>query len=182
MRVERDQRVALLILLAMVGLFLALHWAPRRLKEARLNGRIAQARAQLAADAGGTAQLVSLSREVAELETQAASLRREVPRESQLASLLRHLTGELERLEVTDQEMQTQPLATGSNYSVIPVTLKFRGTFAAALTLVRNIESMPRLVRLTRVELRGEPGKPREPLRVSVELCAFFTQPAEGKR
>lgn len=181
MRVERDQLITLGLLLAMVAGFLAVHWAPRRIQVARLNARVAAARAELASASPPGGRLVTLARDVARLEQNAAAQRREVPREPGLGGLLRHLTAELENLQVADQEMQTQPTVKGANFAVIPVTLRFRGSFASAFTLLHKAESLPRLVRPTLLELRGDVSKRHEPLQVRLELCAFYIPPEEAR-
>jgi Tfp pilus assembly protein PilO len=181
MRVERDQLRILLAVVAVATLFVAGLWLPQRYRQHRLEAAIAAAEQEQQAHATCALNLQTLARREARLRHDTAASERYVPPEGELADLLRQISSELQREKVTDQEIQTQPLAIGANYCVMPITLRFRCSFPAAYGFLRSVESLHRLVRVTRVELAGEADQPGRPLQARLELCGLFL-PAGEKR
>lgn len=174
MRVERDQVILVAAITAVLVGFGVLGYMPIRSGRQESKERIDVYKAQLASDLAGARQLPKLREEVAALQEALGGSQRDVPTQSELASLLRTLSSELDRQQVTDKEVQTRAIQSGADYNVLPVSLRFTGTFGAVYGFVRQIESMPRLIRIDRLELSGTPdGAGR--LTARIELSTFFT-------
>ena len=173
MRLERDQRRTLAILGVVAGLFVGVLWMPHKFQERRLRSQIEDAQVQLGFQ-GPAVGLGNLAREVARLKTEASASNKYVPPETELAQLLKEVSSHLAKEQVTDHETQTQAISVGADYSMMPVNMRFQGSFPATFGFLRNLEEMDRLVRVTRIKLHGEASKPMDPLEVSVELCTFF--------
>jgi Tfp pilus assembly protein PilO len=180
MRIERDQGLTLLALLGIVGVFAAFRAGPGWVQRTRLQMRINQASAQLTDDPASIRRLGALAHEVGELQRVADEPLREIPREAELAGLLRRLSAELENGRVNEQELHTDPVVAGRGYSVIPVAVTFSSGFPAAFEFLDKVESMPRLVRVTKLNFSGDTTKGNDSLKVRVEVCAFFTPGASG--
>jgi Tfp pilus assembly protein PilO len=181
MRIERDQAVTLLIVLLFVAAAVVGGWLPRRLQEQRLRDQIDTLKSQLGQESSNTPELGKLSRNVGDLRKAVHESSRFVPRDPDLADLLRSLSATLADLKVTDQEIQTQPIVAGAEYSVIPITLRFRGPFPAAYGFLRRVETMRRMVRVTRFDVAGSAEHPDDPPSVRVELCGFYAPGETGE-
>lgn len=174
MRIERDQVLLVAAILAVMVAFGVFGYMPLRNNRQEAKERIDVYKAQLASDLAGAKQLPKLREEVEALRSALAGAQRDVPTQSELASLLRTLSSELDRQSVTDKEVQTRPIQEGTDYHVLPVSLRFTGTFGAVYGFVKQIESMPRLIRIDRLELVSAPdGAGR--LTARIELSTFFT-------
>ncbi len=179
MRLERDQWQAGAFLIAVVAVFVGGHAYPRHREETQLRARIDKAQQALGFDRKNTQGLVQLAREVEQLQRTVDAVDRLVPETPELAPLLRSLGDALKTQGVRDEEIVAQPVVRGKQYSVIPLSLTFRGGFPQAFAAIKRVEEMQRLVRVHRVELlRGDRGL-SEPLDVRIELCAFQA-PKEG--
>lgn len=175
MPVERDQIRTLLLAGGAAALFVAMMWLPHSMKAKQLEERIRQTKAQLEVDRAAGAHLSVLATNVSDLQSKLDGTLKHIPSEGELAVLLRQIGSELEAQRVVDQETRTQPVVVGSNYSIMPITLQFRGSLASVFGFIRGIESMPRLVRVTRFEVRGDPTAEGRLLMARIELCAFFS-------
>lgn len=182
MRIERDQIKTLAIIGVMAGVFVGALWLPQRFEERRLRESIAESQKQLGFDRASSEGLAELNQVVLELRQTLDRTRKDVPRRDDLADLLRTLTRELEARQVSEVEIQNLPVLAGDDYSVMPLTVRFRASAPAAFGFVKHIEDMRRLVRVTRVELAVDPAKPAEPPVARVELCAFFAPEREATR
>jgi Tfp pilus assembly protein PilO len=181
MRIERDQIKTLAIIGVMAAVFVGGLWLPQRLEEQRLRESIEQAQKQLGFDRAASEGLAALNQTVLDLRETVDRTRKEVPERDDLADLLRTLTRELESRQISEVEIQNLPVLAGDDYSVMPLTLRFRASAPATFGFVKHIEDMRRLVRVTRVEIAPDPSKPNEPPMARVELCAFFAPEREAR-
>jgi len=180
MRIEQDQIKALVILSCLVGAFVLGLWLPHRLKNDRLRARINAAQAELGIVPVSPRELTDLAADVQRKREELGAATRYVPENTEIAELLRQLSSRLEQRQVVDQELLTEAIVRGSEFSVIPVSLKFRGTFPSVFQFIRDVESMRRQMQINLVELSRSPGKPHEPLDVKLELSTFAAQTGEA--
>jgi Tfp pilus assembly protein PilO len=179
MRLERDQWQAGAFLGAVVLVFVVGHAYPRQREEVQLRARIEKAQQALGFDRKSAQSLVQLASEVEQLQRTVDSVDRLVPETPELATLLRAVGEALKSQGVRDEEIVAQPVVRGKQYSVIPLSLTFRGGFPQAFAAIKHVEDLKRLIRVHRVELlRGNQGL-SAPLDVRIELCAFQA-PKEG--
>lgn len=121
--------------------------------------------------------------EVERLRDKLDSSERYIPRDAELASVLRGLTEAVEAEGVTEQDFQTDEPRRYKHYSVLPVELEFEDTFNASYGVLERVETMPRLVRVESLNLRvmdresSKSGAPR--MQASLRLSGFYTGPQE---
>lgn len=175
MRIERDQIRTLAVVGALTAAFMGLLWLPNHNQKQRLTERIEQAKNQLESDKAVTVMLPALARELSQLKQQLSTSNKQIPKSDGISELLRQLSGDLQNQQAIDQEIQTQPIVAGADYSVVPVTLSFKGSCPAVFDFVRKVEAGRRLVRITRLSLHNDLSKPTEPLKARIELCTFFS-------
>lgn len=175
MQIEKDYKFTAGILLALGVAFAALSWWPRSQEQAELETRIDATKKQLGVDRKGAQGLDELRDYVADLRRQSQNTHKVVPASNDLADLLRRINAELVAFGMKNQEVQTEVIVTGSDFNVIPLRLRFEGDFEGLFGFVKNIESMSRLTRITKLDVAGVPTKPGEPLLVRLELATFST-------
>ncbi len=175
MRIEPDIKKTLTTLVVMAIVFTGASWWARSAERAELESRIDAIKRQLGVEHKDTQGIETLRGHVAELRRQSETANKVVPNSIDLADVLRGLNNELLAQNVKNQEMQTHAIDSGPLFSMIPLTLKFDGTYDGVFALVRSIESMPRLTRISKLDLVGVPTDPSQPLSVRLELMSFST-------
>lgn len=174
MRVERDQLILMGVLGAAAAAFTVAVYMPVRSQQSQAREQIQAYRSQLDMDLAGSKELPKLLEQVNSLREACNGAQRDVPTQSELASLLRSLSSELEKQHATDKEVQMRPIIQGADYHVQPVSLRFTASFPAVYGFLKRLESMPRLIRIDRLELTGTPDKGGS-LTARIELSTFFT-------
>lgn len=167
----------------MIVLYMGAVWLPLRMKTDVLESRLQAARAASNPPNADADDLKGLTATVDSLRLNAGADRRVVPAAPELAELLKQLGGALEELSVTEQEIQTQPVAIGARYGTIPVTLRFHADFPSVCKFLARIESLGRVIQVTRVGIEAErsTAKGQQAPQVQIELVAFFA-PKEGHK
>ena len=182
MLIEKDQTRAMIILGVMTGVFALGFWLPNRLLENRLQAELTEVQETLAVDRHDPEKLAVMVRQVSDLKALTQQSQKYVPQSDELADLLRQLSIELERQSVSGQEIQTGKIIHGQEYSVVPITLRFKGSFPAVFGFLQRIESMQRMIRVTKLDFDGDSERVNEPLRVRIELYTFFTEVDGGNQ
>ena len=183
MRIEKDQIISGIVLIVMAAVFVFGAWMPMRGKKSALLGRIEQLNQQLGPQRAEVANLVGLVEQEQRLTFELEQATRYVPQDVQLAALLSDLNAQIEALGVQDAKIEQEDLIVGIDYQIIPLSLHLRGRFLPIFDLVRQIESMDRLVRINSLEIALEraPWTPESLLRVDVQLDTFAAAPeSEG--
>lgn len=180
MQIEKDFKITAGVLLALAVAFGGVSWWPRSQERADLESRVESAKKQLGVDRKGSQGLGELRDHVADLRRQSQDTHKVVPTSNDLADLLRRINSELVAFGMKNQEVQTEVVVSGADFNVIPLRLRFEGDFEGLFGFVKNIESMSRLTRITKLDVAGVPTKPGEPLLVRLELATFSTA-SEGE-
>jgi Tfp pilus assembly protein PilO len=180
MHVERTQARTAALIVALSLLFVFGLWLPQHLREGRLRERIELARGQRAADGDKAAELSALSKAVIQMQSTMAQSPKTVPPQGELAALLRQLTSASASRGIAGQEVVTQPVIAGHDYSIMPLSLNMRAPFPAVFAYLDRVESLPRIIQINKLEMTGNFAQPLEPLTVRIELSAFFSPPEEA--
>lgn len=182
MHVERDQARTLLATGVLAAAFVAAMWLPHAMKERNLRQRIEKAQASINQDRAKVEGLAELSSQVVSLRNEVESSHRYVASEEEIPAMLRELSRELEARRVTDQEIQTQAVIEASNYRILPVTLKFKGSIESVMGFLSRLETMRQVIRVNRFELTRNQDPSVTVLAARIELSVFHAQSeAQGK-
>lgn len=181
MRIEKDIKWTALAIVLCGGAFAGLSWWPRSQERVTLAAEVESNKKQLGVDRKGVQGLDELREQVIDLRRTAQNTNRVVPDSNDLADVLRRLNSELLAQGMSNQEVQTQAIVNGSDFNVIPMSLRFEGEYPGAFEFVKNIEHMSRLTRINRLEISGEPTKPDVPVVVRLELSTFSTTPGRSQ-
>lgn len=180
MRIERDQIQAVLILMGLGVAFLLLGYLPTRSKAAELDQRISQASQVLAAMSDDDETCRQLASDIEQLEQAVAGAQGFVPQDSELASVLRQITNELNAEQCSNPQIMAKESVEEAHYGRIPMTLDFAGSFETVFGFLKRLESMDRLVRIDKLEIRTDDSHDdttaAHPLRVKMEVSTFYAQ------
>ena len=178
MRIERDQITTAAVLAAMLLVCVLGGWMPNRFRAARLESRIAEARSQLGLGSSGGEDVKQLARQVRELQDAINKTQKHIPQDDELADLLRRISEQLDDQAVVEPTIRTHSVRQGTDYRVIPIELRFEGSFPSAFGFVEQLESMRRLVRIDRLEVEADRKQRHKPLAVALDLSTFCAMPA----
>lgn len=162
----------LLVPLVAAGLL----WLPATLQKKRLSGEIVSLQAQSEDSQAITVELEALRQQQVQIEQEFARSDRYLPDDVQLASLLSELDTMIESLDLEDPKIaQIENLLVGADYNVMPLSVKMKGHFVSVFDFLRHLESLPRLTRITHLELEAEDGEHlgRGRVRLDMTLDAF---------
>lgn len=179
MRAERDQIKTLLIVVGIVAVFVGAVWYPMHRKQTKIRSDIKELSDAIQSGRTATVGLPAMGHQIVLLEQKINGSDKYVPHDPDLASLMRQWTTQLKDNDVRDEEIQTQSVVRGDEFSMIPIKLKFRGSFEAVFSYLRYVEQMNRLSRFNTVKVESSLSKTEEPLRVEIEMCTFYG-PGEG--
>lgn len=179
MPIERTQARLWLVILGLTVLFAAGSFWPQYRQQQQLQARIGVAQARLQADRAGVGDMPALVKEIGGIERELQANPRQVPADNDVAELLRQLCNLMNDHHLTDQQVVTQPIQHGKDYSLMPLRLEFKGRFSEVYRFLQKIESLPRMVRVSRVALGRDATEAQAPVTGSLDLSAVFAPPRE---
>ncbi|MEM1381887.1 MAG: type 4a pilus biogenesis protein PilO [Pseudomonadota bacterium] len=179
MQNDKSQWIVISVIATMTAAFTLGVWLPESRKQAGYQERITQAQEQLGPSFFDPAMVDQRVSEVEALKDELASSARSVPTRPELASVLRSLTQAVESQGVSDQRFQTRENKRYKHYAELPLSMEFEDTFAACYGVLRQVETLPRLVRVDALNLRvldREHSASAAPvMQASLRLSSFYT-------
>jgi Tfp pilus assembly protein PilO len=97
----------------------------------------------------------------------------QVPYQPDLGQLLSEVGRELAGGGASEREILTFPTVSGSPLNRVPVSLRFKGSTASAMALLRQIENYSRLTRIDRIVLEKTDPTSTGPISTAVEFSLF---------
>lgn len=133
-------------------------------------------RERISANNDGAAALRRLESRLQEARRVVRDETTPIPRESDVAALIRQLSSRLSGLGVSEREITTGSAAELADASAMPMSVSVRTEFLNIYEVVRWVESLPRLVRVERLSIeRASDDKLRTgPVEADVMLEVFF--------
>lgn len=184
MQNDKSQWIVIGSIVAMSAAFTLGVWLPENRKLAVYQERIVEAQDELGPSFFEPAMMDRRVNEVETLKNQLNSSTRLVPSQPELASVLRSLTEAVEAEGVNEQSFETREIKQYKHYAELPLTLEFGDSFAASYGVLKQIESLPRLVRVDAISLRvldRDIKKNTSPMmQATLRLSSFYTG-QEGK-
>jgi Tfp pilus assembly protein PilO len=136
--------------------------------------KIAALKSAEAADKPRADQLLPVALKAQKARADLASLSKTLPVGFAQDELLRRIGDTLQRQGVTRQRVQVKPIVSSRVCGQVPLTVDFQGGFDALRQLLAQLDDVPRLIRVTELEVQGDPTQPAKPLSVRLELVAYF--------
>ena len=182
MRIESDQIKTLSVLAVLAVAFVIGMWMPLRAHRKKVDARLDAATSNLDERRHNTRGLAELALNVDRLEATVNAAQRYVPARNEWADLHRQFSDQLELHHVVHPEIEQGQTRLGEDYNLIPVTLRFDGRFPDFHGFLKRIETMPRLIRVTRLKLDADVSDAdAQPLSVLLELSTFFAPTGEDR-
>lgn len=181
MQIDKDQKATAAIIVTLLAGFGFGVYLPNQLEIGQLEEGIAQSEGQIAIHDKNARGLNDLRVAVADMRVRLKTASKHIPESNELASFLRTVDSELDNQKMIDAEKLTERIVPGQDYNVIPLSLRFKGDYNGLFRFVSKLENEERLIRINRLEVKGQPHKPDEPVDVRVELSTFAS-PVEANR
>jgi Tfp pilus assembly protein PilO len=106
----------------------------------------------------GADELAQLTAKLKLIRTTAEGKTKPIPVRGDVASLIRDLTAELDQRGITEHEIATGMADEIGGVLSIPVSINLTGSFLGIYASIQWLESMPRLIRVLRLEIE-KPGR-----------------------
>lgn len=145
---------AALGLLIVIGAF-GLLWPAWRANEA-LRAEIRVMRAELSRPTDGPEIIAGLADRLHELKSSSRERMIPIPETSDVAGLMTRLSAVLNRLGLSQREITTGSETMVDQTASLPMSVTLRGGFTQIYNAIREIERLPRLVRVQRLRLAYE--------------------------
>ncbi len=156
-------------------------WLPATLQKKRLSTEIDSLKEKSEESQVVTIELEAIQQQKVQIERELSRSDRYLPDDVQLASLLSELDTMVESLDLEDSKIaQIENLLVGADYNVMPLKVEMKGHFVAVFDFLRHLESLPRLTRITHLQLvvddEDHPGRGQVQLEMTLDAFAAATQ------
>jgi Tfp pilus assembly protein PilO len=108
-----------------------------------------------------------------ELERKLAAFKQAIPDDQRIGGFLEALDQIARDAGLTGKNVRPTELIIGPEVSCLPIQVEVSGTFAAIHDFLRQVEALPRLARVQRVEL-SDSDDPGDELVSSVMMQVYF--------
>lgn len=146
-------------LVLIVGLAVGVFIAPGYQQSRSLTRDIRRFHAELQKPNSGPEVIGTLTRQLETLRSLADRRMTPIPQESNVAGLMTDLSAMLDSLGLTQREITTGDSRRLEEASSMPMTVTLQGPFPSIAEAVRQIESLPRLVRVQRLRVSTEQAR-----------------------
>jgi Tfp pilus assembly protein PilO len=178
--IDFPQIKAILIIVA-IALALGVGiWGPAAYQRSGLRATADQIHKELGTEPDATAQCGNIYSEVIALRREAEGEQNIIPDTDQLAKFQRRFTETLMTHGMTETNKVTQPIRHFADYSVMPVSLDFTGSFTGGYGVLQQIEAMPRLIRIDALKISRPVSNTEGPLQVRLKLSTFVSAKAKA--
>jgi|GEM_PF-6750486 len=189
MHVEKDQiyTVVAIVVVILVGLLAG--WMPQNKKINERKAELDHLKSKLSKHASQETDLAVALHKVRDLEERIASQPKRVPSQGELAALLKQVSTHLQSEEVRNQTILTRTMQRGDDFNVMPLRLTFRCEYRSMYSFLRDLEAMPRLMHVSRLEIETASGKSKDKdrdqsvdlLEITMDLNTFFASVPGGE-
>ena len=181
MRIDKIQLRTALVVVGLVIAYAGILWWPAHQDIKSLRASIKEAERELGIALDRTDDLARLTDEVQKLRDEVTSSNKEIPEQSEMASMLRELSVQIENENLAGQGINMLAAEAGTDYLTLPVELTFSGQSLDAFRFVNRLEKMPRLVQVESMTMRREAGSKNDRVKTSMRLNTFFCYVEESR-
>lgn len=138
----------------------------------QMHSQIVQAQQQLLSTQAQTSGLAALVTTVKQIRMEINTNNKRIPNQGEVAELLRELTTELQRQQLIDPAITSQPILPGPSYVRLPIQIAVKGPALGAFGFINRVEAMTRLVQLQRLHLQTSEKHPDQ-IEAEMDLHTF---------
>lgn len=177
---RRSWQTTLVLALAASSLVVGL-WYPMNRRHQQVQQQLTQAQSELAQQTLKTGSPLQLQQQIRTIKNELGRRGSQVPTQNDVPALLRTLSQLAESQQLGEAQIINRPVLAGDQYQAVPMAIQFKGPFPQAFGMLKDVESMERLLRVTRLDVSRDTsvatGGPAN-VNVSLELAAFFAPAA----
>ncbi len=174
MPIDRNILILSAIVVGLAAGFVVGLWLPHRRTTAAKQQQIRQRQDALAAVNAKAETRSSPQSDRSRAAMSPEKLKLAIPARPDLGLLLSQIGQDLNAVSVTEQQLQAKTIVDGSDFSRVPMTLRFRGSFEALFDFLHRLESRQRVIRIDRVMVRRDGVGNAKMLQVDIDLSTFF--------
>jgi len=147
--------------LAVIGASVGLLVVPSLKRTAAIKAQAAELRIEAEKPSDGPEVIEGLARDLEALQSRGEKRMTPIPKQSDIAGLMRELSGKLDELGLDKRELVQGTAKRLEEASLVPMSVLVEGPFPKIYSVARYLEGLPRLVRVQRLRL-AMPGAGRE--------------------
>lgn len=170
---QRDQLVTGVLAVVLLAVFVGLVFIPQQRKFERLRAQAATLRDGTMLGAAQLARLEGLQAQVRHAEADLAAYDRNIPHGPELGVFLEQVDVLASSQKVVDPDVVPAASFGDRGIEVLPIEMGFSGTFASVYGFVQAVESLPRLARVSRLEIERA-DYARDVLEANVTVRVFY--------
>ncbi len=172
-RLDRLTLIWTAIVVLTTALFFALIARPQFGKLRTVLSEIASERAERQAAGDLPARVAAADKDLQRLRAQTARMADVLPTEDRMAAFVEELARLARAHELRDEIEPGQNAIRSEGIVALPITFKLRGTFEGLHGFLAELEGMPRVSQIRRLETRADPDAPGT-VTASLDLRIFY--------
>ncbi len=177
MRVNRDNLIALGVVVVVTVAYLLVVYRGQSATMGEIEARAAECRESLAADSGKAAPIPHMVREIEAMKLRYdKDWNRRLPQRQELAGFLREISENLSEAGLRNDATVIEPgkPSRGPLYNRLPISMKSEGDFLVLAGFLGRVDNMARLTRIEQLSIT--PKGPGEGLRIEVGMNIYYTE------
>ncbi len=174
MKINKSSMIVLGVTAAMVLVAVVGVYVPQGRKLQQIKADTDARRAAIAADSQKIAVLPELSREVQTLKDRYQDFDRKLPKNQDSHEFVRQINTSLTSAALTNQSIELGHSSREPNFSMLPVNLKFHGSFLSLAAFLDHLDRMQRIWRVQKMTI-GREEKEGE-LGIELQMAIYFTE------
>ena len=161
MKLSRETCILSAAWVGVLGASVGLLVVPSLRRTAAIEAEVVNLRIEAAKPSDGPEVIAGLTRELEALRSRGETRMTPIPEQSDIAGLMRELSGKLDELGLEKRELVQGTAKRLEEASLVPMSVLIEGPFPKIYNVARYLEGLPRLVRVQRLRL-AMPGAGRE--------------------
>lgn len=126
---------------------------PTMRRTAAIEAEVVELRVEAAKPSDGPEAIAGLERELEALQKRGEARMTPIPEQSDVAGLMRQLSGKLDELGLDKRELVQGTVKRLEEASLVPMSVMVEGPFPKIYSVARYLEGLPRLVRVQRLRI-----------------------------
>ena len=171
----RAQWTMTLVMVTMVGGFLLFGFRPASQRQGHLKSELVSRSHQLEQNQARAQNLPILAMEVDRLRLKLERFNKKLPKTTELGEFIRDLTQVSQQYTVRKLVHQPGTVKRQDLYGEIPITMSFEADFQNVFSFLRQLEDMPRLIRVKNLSVKCKDPKLGH-VDVNMAMNSYFSE------
>jgi len=174
MFLTKDNLIVLAVVAA-IGLgAIFLVYGPQGKKLEELNLQIASLKTELDDKTRKASIVPDMVKQIHEMKNRYKNFDRRLPKQKELGEFLRQISENLSQQKLANQLIEPGNPMREDIYHTLPITMKFEGSYISLANFLKRLESMERLTRVQKLDIRTAPGQSGVSIEMYMDI--YFTE------